>query len=103
MKTLNEKNESYIKAKEKVKSIQIFYIHLVGYIIVVLLLSYNIYIAAGEYRNFFVWLDIFFLVAWTIFIVLHGRNVFKGKRIFNKSWEERKIKEHIEKQQRKNK
>ncbi|MFI1772325.1 2TM domain-containing protein [Thalassobellus citreus] len=100
MKTSNEKNESYIKAKEKVKSIQIFYIHLVGYIIIVMLLLFNIYIAAGPYRNFFVWFDIWVIVAWTVFIILHGRNVFKGKRIFNKSWEERKIKEHIEKQQK---
>lgn len=97
METKEEKNKSYISAKEKVRQIQIFYMHLVGYIIVVLLLSYNIYIAEGEYRTFFVWLDIFFLVAWTIFIFIHGWRVFKGRRIFNKSWEERKMKEFMEK------
>ncbi len=101
MEASNEKNESYIKAKEKVKSIQIFYIHLVGYIIVIMLLSYNIYIAVGAYRTFFVWFDISVMIAWTIFIIIHGWTVFKGKRIFNKNWEERKIKEYLEKEERK--
>lgn len=96
MEASKEKNESYYKAKEKVKQIQIFYLHLVGYIIIVILLSYNIYIAEGEYKNFFIWLDTTFLVLWTIFIIIHGWRVFKG-RFFKKSWEDRKIQEFIEK------
>jgi uncharacterized protein (DUF983 family) len=102
METSKENNESYYKAKESVRQVQIFYMHVVGYIIIVALLSYNIYIAEGIYRNFFVWLDNIFLVLWTIFIIVHGCRVFK-KRIFKKSWEERKMQEFIarEKKQKK--
>lgn len=100
METQNEKKKSYIKAKEKVKSIQIFYLHLVGYIIVVLLLLYNLYIVSGAYKTFFIWFDIIVLVLWTIFILVHGWIVFKGKRVFSKNWEDRKIKEYIDKKER---
>tara|TARA_R110002050_G_scaffold53118_2_gene120785 strand:- start:10912 stop:11223 length:312 start_codon:yes stop_codon:yes gene_type:complete len=103
METSNEKNKSYLKAKEKVKNIQIFYIHLVGYIIVVMLLLYNLYIVAGVYKTFFIWFNISVMVAWTIFILVHGWCVFKGRRLFNKSWEERKMKAFIEKEEQKKK
>jgi len=100
METPIEKNKSYFKAKEKVRQIKIFYMHLVGYIIVVMLLSYNLYIVEGEYKNFFIWLDLIFLVSWTIFIIVHGWVVFKG-RIFKRSWEERKIQEFMDKDKKK--
>ncbi len=75
--------------------------HLVGYIIIVMLLSYNLYIVGGEYKNFIIWLDLIVLVLWTIFILVHAWRVFKGRRLFKKSWEERKMKEYMDKEERK--
>ena len=40
----NEKNDAFFKAKEKVRHVKIFYMHVVGYIIIVALLLFNIYI-----------------------------------------------------------
>lgn len=92
-------DEKYIKAKKKVRSIKVFYIHLAGYFILVALLLYNIYILEGEYKDFFLWFNLTFLVSWTIFIVIHGWCVFRGRIFFKKSWEDKKIKEFLEKEE----
>jgi len=98
MKTEQDKKELYIKAKNKVRNVKIFYYHLVGYFIVVALLSYNIYIIeeTNEYADFFTWFNSVVMVAWTIFISIHGWNVFKGKLWFKESWEDKKIREFME-------
>lgn len=83
------------KAKERVRKIKIFYIHLAGYIIAVALLLYNLYIVAGPYKNNIISLNLSILVVWTIFIIVHGLNVFKEKRIFKKSWEDKKTNEFL--------
>tara|TARA_R110000868_G_scaffold374257_1_gene638651 strand:- start:3478 stop:3798 length:321 start_codon:yes stop_codon:yes gene_type:complete len=96
MENLEEKHKNYIKAKEKVRHLKIFYMHLVGYFIIVALLLYNLYIVEGEYENFFIWFNSIILIAWTIFIIVHGWNVFKGRILFKESWEDRKLKEYLE-------
>lgn len=92
-------DEKYIKAKKKVRNLKVFYIHLVGYLILVALLLYNIYILEGEHKDFFLWFDLTVLVSWTIFIVFHAWSVYRGRIFFKKSWEERKIKEFIDKEE----
>ncbi|WP_067149780.1 2TM domain-containing protein [Pseudotamlana agarivorans] len=92
-----DKNELLLfEAKKKLRNLKIFYIHLVGYFVVVALLSYNLYIMSGPYKPFFQWFDICILVAWTAFIVIHGWNVFRGKIFFKKDWESKKIREFME-------
>lgn len=89
-----------IAAKKHVRRIQIFYLHLVGYLIIVTLLSYNLYILEeGEYKKVITWLNLSTLVGWSIFIAIHAWSVFKGKLIFKKSWEEKKIKEYLKDQE----
>lgn len=90
--------EQFLKAKKKVHNIKVFYIHLVGYLIVVALLLYNLYIMAGPHKEFFFWFDIIILAAWSVFILVHGWHVFKGRIVFKKSWEERKMEEFINKE-----
>ncbi|MEC3908298.1 2TM domain-containing protein [Tamlana sp. 2201CG12-4] len=103
MKTQEELDKSYIRAKEKVRHIKVFYVHLVGYIIVVLLLLYNLYIIDenNEYADFFTWFNSIIILAWTVFIFLHGRFALKGKQFFKKTWEERKLKAYMDKQEKK--
>lgn len=88
----------YFKAKKKVYNLKIFYIHLVGYLIVVGLLSYNLYVMEGPHKDFFFWFDIIILIAWTVFICAHGWHVFTGRIVFKKEWEERKMQEYLEKE-----
>ena len=49
-----------------------------------------------EYKNAIIWLNCTTLVTWGIFLFIHGWNTFKGRILFKKSWEERKIKEYME-------
>ncbi|RED42740.1 2TM domain-containing protein [Winogradskyella eximia] len=84
------KKQQLRKAKDKVRKVKVFYIHLAGYVVVVALLLYNLYIVAGPYKNNIISLNLSVLVGWTVFIIIHGLNVFKGKRIFKKSWEDKK-------------
>jgi len=68
-------------------------LHLALYIIVVSLISYNFYILEdGPYTSNITALNISVLVFWTAFISIHTWNVFKGKLLFKKSWEDKKIK-----------
>lgn len=95
-----EKNteKDYLKAKKKVYHLKVFYIHLVGYFIVVALLLYNLHIMEGPHVDFFFWFDIIILVGWTVFIIIHGWHVFKGRIVFKKEWETRKMKEYLNKE-----
>ncbi len=88
-----DKKQYLIEAKKRARRIMIFYVHLLGYLIVVALLLYNLYIVDGVYKNNIISLNLSILVAWTVFIIIHGINIFKSKSIFNKSWEQRKIEE----------
>ena len=92
-------DKKYINAKEKVRNIKVFYIHFVGYLILVALLLYNIYILEGEHKDFFLWFNLTVIVSWTIFIVFHAWYVFKGKLFFKKSWEEKKMKEFLDREE----
>ena len=97
MTAFNEK-ESLLRAKKKVRQIQIFYIHLVGYLIVVGLLLYNFYIMEeGPHTKAIVWINTSTMIGWTIFIIIHWWRVFKGRFLFKKEWEDRKIKEYLNK------
>ncbi|WP_299123855.1 2TM domain-containing protein [uncultured Winogradskyella sp.] len=97
MKNNIDEEQLLAKAKQKVKQVQIFYLHLVLYAIVVGLLLYNFYIIEeGPYKNNIIALNLSVLVVWTVFIIIHRINVFNGRKIFKKSWEEKKIQEFLE-------
>ncbi|MDN3493393.1 2TM domain-containing protein [Winogradskyella bathintestinalis] len=84
-------NQRLERAKKRVKRLKLFYIHLAGYIVFVALLLYNLYIVAGPYKNNIISLNLSIIVVWTVLIFVHGLHIFKGKRIFKKSWEDRKV------------
>ena len=98
------KENTYLKAKKKVESIKGFYWHLAIYFIVnsfitVFKISRNI--GNGESFNdssfdigmFFTW------IPWGIGLLIHGLVVFDAFSILlGKNWEDRKIKELMEKE-----
>ncbi|REG87280.1 2TM domain-containing protein [Winogradskyella sediminis] len=93
----DKEKEQLKKAINKVRKVKVFYLHLAGYIVGIGLLLYNLYIVAGPYKNNIISLNLSIIVAWSVFIVIHGLNVFKGKRLFNKRWEDKKIKKFLDK------
>ena len=91
-----EKEQHLTEAKKRVKSVFLFYVHLTGYIVLVTLLLYNLYIVKGPYKNNIISLNLSVIVALSVFIIIHGLNVFKGKQIFKKSWEDRKTESFLQ-------
>ena len=87
-------DEKYKEAKKRVKELKDFYKNLLTYVGVnILLITINLITSPG--RLWFYWVTIF----WGIAILLHASRVFilKGK-FWGKEWEEKKIKEIMEKE-----
>ncbi|MDA2238030.1 MULTISPECIES: 2TM domain-containing protein [unclassified Bacillus cereus group] len=86
-----ERDENYLRAKKRVENLKAFYIHLALYILVNLMLFF-INISSDSSELWF----LYPLAGWGIGIVIHGLTTFPFG-IFGKEWEERKIKEYMEK------
>ncbi|MEZ0182985.1 2TM domain-containing protein [Flavobacterium oncorhynchi] len=85
--------DRYFLAKKKVGDIKGFYGNLASYIFVnAILIFVNLY-TSPEYLWFF-WP----LLWWGIGVVFHGLRVFEVFPALGKDWEERKIKEFMEKE-----
>lgn len=85
-------DESYERAKKRVEELKGFYGHLMAYIIVnVILAIIDIIFTPG-----FLWF-LFISLFWGIGLIAHALTVF-SRGIFSKEWEERKIKEYMEKE-----
>lgn len=85
-------DDRYKRAKERVEEIRGFYVHLFVYIIVNFgLFMINIITAPGAF--WFYWP----LIGWGIGLFIHGFSVFGTQSLFGRDWEEKKIKEIMEK------
>jgi len=88
--------ERYYKAQKKVKEIRGFYEHLTVYLLVnPIVIVVNVMTSPGYL--WFIWC----LMGWGIGLVLHGLTVFNLPPFFDKNWEERKIREILEKEDNK--
>ncbi|MBM7691395.1 hypothetical protein JOC77_000800 [Peribacillus deserti] len=87
-----EKNEQYLKAKKRVQNLKAFYLHAAVYVLVnIMLLFINLSSDAGN------WWFVYPLCGWGIGLIVHGLStVVFGN--FGSEWEERKIKEYMNKQ-----
>lgn len=84
---INQEN-AYFKAKERVKEIKEFYGSLISYCVVIPFLALINYYTYWDFQWF--WFPLF---GWGIGLTIHGFSVFG----YGKDWEERKIKELMEK------
>ena len=93
MENKYQEEERYIKAKKRVEEIKGFYGNLIAYIIVNIgLLVINL-LTAPNYLWFF-WP----MLGWGIGVVFHGMKVFNYMPFIGKDWEEKKIKEFMDKE-----
>lgn len=91
-------DEKYRAARKKVKELKDFYRNLITYICINILLIVINLITSPD-KLWFYWVTLF----WGFGIVLHASKVFILKnRFFGQDWEERKIKEIMEKESRGN-
>ncbi|MFE8701436.1 2TM domain-containing protein [Cytobacillus sp. FJAT-54145] len=85
-----EDNEKYLRARRKVQNLKAFYIHLTVFILVnIMLFVINFTSDAGN------WWSLYPLAGWGIGLAIHGITVFSSG--FGADWEERKIKEYMDK------
>jgi len=89
--------QKYIRAKRRVKSIKGFYVHLSVYLIVNLFLFLSSVIANGDWNNFWEWQSYSTAFFWGIGLAFHAFKVFGLFGILGNDWEERKIKELMDK------
>jgi len=90
-------NEEYYLAYKRVKRIKGFYTHLIVYVLVNLFLIFNQYFESKNsdiFSQLHTYSTAFF---WGIGLVAHGLSVFGSEIFFGYNWEERKIKEYMEK------
>jgi len=85
-----DEEESYKRAKKRVGELRGFYEHLIAYVVVNIMLVI-INLVTSPDTLWFYWVTVF----WGIGVIWHAISVF-GKR--GKNWEEKKIKEIMEKE-----
>ncbi|MEM5564548.1 2TM domain-containing protein [Psychroserpens sp. AS72] len=85
-----KKEEAYLRAQKKVKAMMGFYWHLASYVIVNVFLIILITSNGGTLFSFGTFSTAFF---WGIGLFFHFMGVFGPNFFFGKKWEERKIKE----------
>ncbi|MCV6629028.1 MAG: 2TM domain-containing protein [Flavobacteriaceae bacterium] len=89
------KEEQYLRAKKRLDKEKGFYHHLLWYVLVnVFIIGMKWYHDSGDFWDFGTFATAVF---WGIGLVIHAFNTFGVYVLFSKEWEERKIKEFIEK------
>lgn len=87
-------NESkYIRAKERVDELKKFYGNLTSYVLVITGLAVLNYYSNGWSYMWFLWAAF----GWGIGILFHAIGTFNLNPFFGKDWEDRKIKEYMDK------
>ncbi|MDP5106425.1 MAG: 2TM domain-containing protein [Polaribacter sp.] len=100
METKFTQEQKYILTKKRVEKISKFYKHLAVYIVVNIFLTVIFVVgdvndgdsfndAIFNYHNYKIWLY------WGIGVVFQALNVFTINALFDKNWEEKKIKEYM--------
>jgi len=89
-----EREEAYLRAQKKVKALIGFYWHFASYVIVNIFIISMIVINGGRFWSFGTFATAFF---WGIGLAFHFLGVYGPDFFFGKNWEERKIKEMMEK------
>ena len=85
-------DKRYLKAKEKVEGIKGFYSNLISYLIVIPILAYINYNTTS-----FPWV-IFPALGWGFGVIAHGMEAYGYNPLMGKDWEERKIREFMNKE-----
>ena len=93
MEVNHNEEDRYYRAKKKVEKIKGFYANLTSYIFVNILLI-GINLSTSPNHLWFYWP----LLWWGVGVFFHGLKVFEVFPTFGKDWEEKKIKELMEKE-----
>ncbi len=95
----NIEQQKFERAKKRVKSIAGFYKHLMAYVLVNLFLLTLKYIKLEPGENFLEFSTLSTAFFWGIGLVFHALSVFGSNVFLGNDWEEKKIKELMDKNQ----
>lgn len=103
MKTIENKDmetreSKYLRAKERVGELKKFYGNLTAYIFVISLLAIINYLT-NEWR--YIWF-LWAAFGWGIGLFFHAFRTFGWNPFFSRDWEDRKIREYMEEEQKNN-
>lgn len=93
---MNNEEERYRRVKARVNELKDFYQHLAAYVTVNLFLLLIDVVTGGG------WWFQFVAFFWGLGVIVHGIEVFGTNGLFDQNWEERKIREVMEREKRKN-
>ncbi|MBS9464342.1 2TM domain-containing protein [Flagellimonas sp. 389] len=94
MENLSKENK-YIKARERVIQLKKFYANLWTYIVVISALALINYLTNGFSYAWFLWAAF----GWGIGVFFHAIGTFDLNPFFGKNWEERKIRQFMQKEE----
>lgn len=90
----HRQEEAYLRAKKKVENLKGFYWNLITYIVVIPILAYINYLTTWNEIKWF-W---FPMAGWGVGLLLHAFSVFGTDKVFGSDWEEKKVKEFMDKE-----
>lgn len=91
MKTEYNEEEKYYQAKKRVENLKGFYYNVLSYCLVIpFLIFINLWTSPDHY---WFWYP---MIGWGIGLCFHGFGVYNHKFGFGKEWEEKKIKEYMD-------
>ena len=93
----NDRDNRYIKAKERVEKIKKFYTGLIFYVFFIGFLAALNYYTNGWSYMWFLWAAF----GWGIGLFFQAAKAFRWNPFLGKDWEERKLKEFLEEEERK--
>jgi hypothetical protein len=89
---MENRESKYIRAKERVEELKKFYGNLTSYIVVIGVLALINYYTNNWRYMWFLWAAF----GWGIGLVFHALRTFNLNPFFSKDWEERKIREFMD-------
>ena len=90
--------DRYLRAQRILKRRRIFMIHFAGYIVGIALIALNFYVLEeGPYKGTITALNLSIVGVWTVFIIIHGIDVYRKRSLNKLSWEEKKTEELLKK------
>jgi len=98
MESFNEDDIQYQQAKRQVDRLRGFYSHLFVYIMVNSIIVYYNYESLKPGESYFQFKNFFTATFWGIGLLAHAATVFLFKSNMIRKWENKKIKEILEKQ-----
>lgn len=97
MEKIDTEEQKYVRAKKRVEDLKGFYWNLLAYCLVIPFLVFINLMTVPD--HFWFWYP---MIGWGIGIVFHAVGVFNRTSFFGHEWEERKIKEFMNDEDKQN-